>query len=86
MSMPVKRRALPSTSGSPVEAFTVVSSFPEPRLIKIPQAAAYLQCSVFAVRELIRHKAIPKIHLGKRFLIDKTDLDAWVEKAKRGSA
>jgi excisionase family DNA binding protein len=53
------------------------------RLLRIPEAAAYLSTTVRAVRTLIWRREIPFVPIGKRYLIDKNDLDAYIEKAKR---
>lgn len=74
--MPVKRRKL-AVVEPPAEPPTVAQ-----RLYRIPQAAAYLNCSVWAVRDLLRRKAVPKIKLGKKFLVDRSDLDRWIEREK----
>jgi excisionase family DNA binding protein len=75
--MPVKRRKLaPATEPSaPV-------TFPAQRLLRVPQAAAYLNCSVWAVRDLLRRAKLGKIRLGKKFLIDRLDLDRFIEQEK----
>jgi excisionase family DNA binding protein len=78
--MPVKRRFL--------QVSTVVpTAFPEgtsvsPRLYRLPDAAKYLSTSVWELRQRIREGDIPKIKLGKRFLLDRRDLDAFIESAK----
>jgi len=51
---------------------------PEPRLLDIPAAAAYLSCTVWFVRTLIWEGRIPFLKLGKRLLLDRSDLDAFV--------
>jgi excisionase family DNA binding protein len=56
--------------------------FPQQRLLRIPQAAVYLGCSVWAVRDLLRRKEIARIKLGKKFLIDRPDLDKYIERQK----
>ncbi len=58
----------------------------EPRLLTVPAAAAYLSCAVWAVRVLLWKKEIPFIRLGKRFLIDRADLDDFVERRKESAA
>jgi excisionase family DNA binding protein len=58
----------------------------EPRLLTVSAAAAYLSCAVWAVRVLLWKKEIPFIRLGKRFLIDRADLDSFVERRKESAA
>jgi excisionase family DNA binding protein len=75
--MPVKRRSL--KSDVEIAQQPDVSS---PRLLTIPSAAAYLSCSIWSIRNLIWKRAIPYIKIGKRFLLDRVDLDSYVEKNK----
>jgi excisionase family DNA binding protein len=58
----------------------------DPRLLTVSAAAAYLSCAVWAVRVLLWKKEIPFIRLGKRFLIDRADLDDFVERRKESAA
>jgi excisionase family DNA binding protein len=76
--MPVKRRLL--KPDAEFAQHPVVAS--SPRLLTIPSAAAYLSCSVWSIRNLIWKRAIPHIQIGKRFLLDRADLDSYVEKNK----
>lgn len=61
-----------------------INSFsPEPRLLSVKAAGKYLGgVSRDAVMGLIHSGAVPGISLGRRLLLDKADLDAWVAKAK----
>jgi excisionase family DNA binding protein len=52
------------------------------RLLPIPGAAAYLSTTIWAVRRLVWDKKIPVVRLGKRILIDKIDLDKFIEASK----
>jgi len=83
--MPVKRRNLQSSALPVAPADTPASvpvSFPNQRLLRIPQAAIYLACSVWAVRDLLRRKELTKIPLGRKYLIDRAQLDAYIERIK----
>jgi excisionase family DNA binding protein len=53
-----------------------------PRLLTVKDAAAYLSCTVWCIRSLIWSRKIPYLKLGKRFLIDRADLDSFVEQEK----
>jgi len=53
-----------------------------PRLLRIMDAAQYLSCTYTFVETLIREKRVPSIILGKRRLIDRIDLDAFVDRKK----
>ena len=53
-----------------------------PRLLRIKQAAEYLSVTPWFVRSLIWSRAIPFLLLGKRHLIDRADLDTYVDRMK----
>jgi excisionase family DNA binding protein len=55
-----------------------------PRLLDIPAVAAYLSCHVWAVRRLLHNRELPYIVIGRGFLVDKKDCDAWIERQKFG--
>jgi excisionase family DNA binding protein len=52
------------------------------RLLTVKGAAVYLNCTVWCIRNLIWSRRIPYLKLGKRFLIDRADLDNFVEEEK----
>jgi len=57
-----------------------------PRAFTIRQAAAYLNVSVWAIRDLLRRGEIKRVPLpGKKFLIDRTDLDVYFEALKKAA-
>ena len=58
---------------------------PAPRLVGVAAAAAYLGCTVWAVRSLQWDKQIPYVRIGQRLLFDIADLDAFVERSKVAS-
>lgn len=55
---------------------------PEPRLLTVKAAAAYLSATVWAVRTLGWSKQIPTIKIGRGFLFDREDLDRYIEQQK----
>ena len=55
------------------------------RLLTVKQAAQYLACSVFAVRDLGWSRRVPSLKIGRRVLFDRTDLDRYVDLAKAGA-
>lgn len=55
----------------------------EQRLLTIPEAARYLGCTVWSVRDLIWKGDLPYTRFGKRFQVDIRDLDALIEREKR---
>jgi excisionase family DNA binding protein len=57
-----------------------------PRLLPIKAAAAYLSCTVWAVRSLAWNRQVPSLKLGNRILFDKKDLDAYVDAQKTAVA
>jgi excisionase family DNA binding protein len=78
-----KRKALPATS---VKASTPeVITFPnqQPEFFTQKEAAVYLRCSYWAIREACYTGDLPCAKLGKSFSIHITDLRAWFEKEKK---
>ena len=69
----------------------------EPRLLNMRQAAAYLGCSFWTARDYILQGLIPAVDMPplraregdrqrktlRRVLVDRTDLDAFIESRKR---
>jgi excisionase family DNA binding protein len=56
-----------------------------PRLLGIASAAHYLGATPWFVRTLIWERRIAFCRLGKRLLIDRTDLDSFIASAKEGA-
>ncbi len=65
----------PVPSGS---AFTVASPV-VPRLLTIPQAAAYCSAAIWAIRQAIINKELRACMIGRRFLIDRAALDSFID-------
>jgi len=55
---------------------------PTRRLLTVKDAAQYLSCTVWAVRELAWAQKVPSIKIGRRLLFDVRDIDAFVEREK----
>jgi len=53
-----------------------------PRLLNIPDAATYMGCTVWFVRTLIWSRQVQHLRLGKRFLLDRSDLDRFIDSQK----
>jgi excisionase family DNA binding protein len=53
------------------------------RGLRIQDAAAYLSVTVCYVRALISTSELPHIRAGKRLIVDRHDLDAWLEARKQ---
>jgi hypothetical protein len=60
-----------------------VSPTDGPRLLKIPEAAVYLRRSPWFVRQLIATGQLKIVGPNKPFLIDRINLDMYVDQAKR---
>lgn len=65
----------------PVQAAAATGEL-APRLLPIKAAAAYLSCTIWAVRSLVWNREVPSLKIGNRILFDKKDLDAYVEAQK----
>jgi len=53
-----------------------------PRLLNIPDAAKYMGCTVWFVRTLIWGRQLAHVRFGKRFLLDRSDLDRFIDSQK----
>ena len=63
------------------------SNTDERRWMDVKTAAAHLGASVCFVRNLIWGGEIPFVRAGKRFVVDRADLDSWaVRKKERNPA
>jgi excisionase family DNA binding protein len=60
-----------------------MGAVPQSRGMTIAQAAAFLGTNDKQVRSLIHRRLLPAIRLGKSYIIDRTDLETWWQKAKR---
>ena len=56
------------------------------RLLTPKQAATYLCISIDVMYEMIQSRELPHIKNGRRYTIDRLDLDKWIEKNKEGKA
>ena len=57
-------------------------SVSEPRLLSQQEAAHYLGISYWTVRDLVFRQEIPLIKIGRRVLVDRLDLDAYLDRSK----
>ncbi len=64
----------------------VNNSKPAPRLLNVRDAAAYLSVTVWFIRTLGWDGTVPVLKLGNRWLFDKADLDAYVDRLKSQAA
>jgi len=58
------------------------SAGPERRLMTLAQAADYLACSPWTVRELVWKGTLPAVRITRRLHFDRLDLDRLIERAK----
>jgi excisionase family DNA binding protein len=65
---------------------TAIQSPITPRLVTIKQAAAYCSCSVWAIRQVIWSKELRACRIGNHFLIDRGDLDRFIDARLRERA
>jgi excisionase family DNA binding protein len=70
---------------------SVVIQFSGARLFTLKQAADYICHSVDLVRDMVEHGELPHVKKGEgeqrtHYLIDRLDLDKWIEKNKVGVA
>jgi excisionase family DNA binding protein len=56
------------------------SSAVTPRLLTVKQAAAYTGATVWAIRELYWSKEVAGFIAGRRLLISRESLDAWIDR------
>jgi excisionase family DNA binding protein len=80
------RKASKKSAAPPIEISSVgnrslpIAMFP--RLLGIPEAAAYISGTNWFVEELVRNNEIRAIVVGKGRKIDIRDLDAWIDSEK----
>ncbi len=53
-----------------------------PRLLSQQEAAAYLGISYWTLRDLTFRGKVPHVKIGRRILVDRLDLDAYLDRAK----
>jgi excisionase family DNA binding protein len=62
------------------EGSASLPAFVVPRLLRIQDAARYLSATTWQIETLLREKAIPSFVLGKRRVVDRLELDRYVER------
>jgi excisionase family DNA binding protein len=53
------------------------------RLFTVEQASRYMSCPVKTVRSLLFANEMPCLKVGKRYLIDRVDIDLYIESHKQ---
>lgn len=76
--MPIQKRFK-----KPIAPFMAISG---PRLLSVKDAATYLGAHLWAIRQLVRNRELPYVQIGRKYLIDRMDLDRFVERNKIGVA
>jgi excisionase family DNA binding protein len=54
----------------------------DPRLLSQHEAARYLGISYWTIRDLVFRREIPPVKIGRRILVDRMDLDAYLDRSK----
>ena len=54
----------------------------EPRLFSQQDAASYLGISYWTIRDLVFRHELPFVKIGRRILVDRIDLDAYLDRSK----
>jgi excisionase family DNA binding protein len=54
-----------------------------PRLLTIPAAAAYASVAIWAIRQAIWSRELRAARIGRRLVIDRADLDAFIDRKLR---
>ena len=67
-----------STSSS-----ALVTPASQARLLSLRDAAVYLSVSHWTLREMIWRGDLPSVRVGRRILIDREDLDRFIERCKQ---
>jgi excisionase family DNA binding protein len=80
--MPLQKRF----KQSPVVSLSPPHPISGPRLLNTNDAAAYLGAKRWAVRRMVRSRKLPYVPIGRAYLIDKLDLDRYIDQNKIGVA
>ena len=70
----------------PAAALQPTVAIAGPRLLGLKDAAVYLSAHLWAVRQMVRNRELPFVKIGRKILIDRVDLDRYVERNKVGVA
>ena len=52
------------------------------RLLSVADVACYLGLSAWTIRQMIHTGQLPHIRVGRRILLDRRDVDKWIEQKK----
>lgn len=73
------KNALSSSPASSMAEDAPASPRVVPRLLRIADAAKYLSATTWQIETLLREKTIPSFVIGKRRVVDRLELDRYVE-------
>jgi len=59
-----------------------VLSAAQVRLLSLQQAACYISISYWTLRDLVWRGELPAVRVGRRILIDRQDLESFIERNK----
>jgi excisionase family DNA binding protein len=62
------------------EDFASLPAVVVPRLLRIQDAAKYLSATTWQIETLLRENVIPSFVLGKRRVVDRLELDRYVDR------
>jgi excisionase family DNA binding protein len=82
--MASRKTANPVLPQTPVTPISEISNSPE--FFTQKEAAAYMRCSYWTIREACYTGDLPRARVGKRFIIHISDLRAWFERQKKEAA
>ena len=68
-----------------VQAETPLGATGGASYFRIHEAAAYLRCSTRFIGDSIRNEKLPKLKMGKKFVLMKMDLDAFAQSLRDAS-
>jgi excisionase family DNA binding protein len=78
--MPKEEVNAPSVILKKAEGAAALPTVIVPRLLRIPEAARYLSATTWQIETLLRENVIPSFILGKRRVVDRLELDRYVER------
>lgn len=71
----------PTKKVSAARQLKIEISFP-PRGLRVAEAAAYLGATVYFVRDAVWKNQLPAMKLGRRLIITRENLDAFIDRMK----
>jgi excisionase family DNA binding protein len=72
--------ALATAPVVPIDSWAPIPAVIVPRLMRVPDAAKYLAATAWFVETLARDGTIKSFYVGKRRVIDRLELDRYIER------